>query len=226
MAYCLLQTDKCLQSALRRSGKAEIAAALAHLGAATPLSDDAIHDIRKSVKKLRALLQLVSPGFAHGRAEDGALRDMGRALAGTRDAAVRLATFDRVMAGDTAPDLAPLRAILLAQDTPAPSQDLAALAADFRALRERAARWKLHGKDHDILTKGLMKARLRACKAMHRAKAHPDQDRLHRWRRTVKTHWYHARLLAPVWPAALTPLAEAADILGESLGNHNDISML
>jgi CHAD domain-containing protein len=52
------------------------------------------------------------------------------------------------------------------------------------------------------------------------AEARGDADRFHRWRKRVKTLWYHARLLASRWHTqqAVGALAQLEDWLGE---DHN-----
>jgi hypothetical protein len=46
------------------------------------------------------------------------------------------------------------------------------------------------------------------------------------WRKSVKYHWYHTRLLAPLWDQALAARADAANTLGELLGLHHDLAVL
>ena len=42
----------------------------------------------------------------------------------------------------------------------------------------------------------------------------------------MKYHWYHCRLLRPLWSKALGARAQAADDLGEMLGDHHDLAVL
>src|SRR5207245_2593683 len=60
--------------------------------------DKAIHQARKSVKKLRGLLRLIKPEMGKLYvSESTALRDIGRALSELRDAAAILETFTSVV---------------------------------------------------------------------------------------------------------------------------------
>jgi hypothetical protein len=45
-------------------------------------------------------------------------------------------------------------------------------------------------------------------------------------RKRVKDHWYQARLIAPAWPEIFKPILATADLLGETLGQHHDLSVL
>ena len=60
--------------------------------------DEAIHEARKSVKKIRGALRLVQPQLgATYRKENRRLRDVGRKLSEFRDAAAIIETFDSVV---------------------------------------------------------------------------------------------------------------------------------
>jgi CHAD domain-containing protein len=60
---------------------------------------------------------------------------------------------------------------------------------------------------------------------MKKARAAPEPDALHEWRKRAKDHWYQARLLKPIWPAMMEPHIAAADDLGEWLGLINDLAV-
>ena len=72
-----------------------------------------IHDIRKQVKKLRALLRLLRAGLPRVQpAETVLLRDAARLLAAQRDAVVRLATLDSLILAEDGPEMLAFRAHL------------------------------------------------------------------------------------------------------------------
>jgi hypothetical protein len=58
MAFCLRATES-VADGLRRLARDELSSISAHLEGATPPREDAIHEIRKSVKKTRGILQVV-----------------------------------------------------------------------------------------------------------------------------------------------------------------------
>ena len=86
--------------------------ALDELSGGTESSPDvAVHEARKDVKKLRALLRLVRSTTSGRvrRRENEALRDVGRSLSGVRDADVMLATLadlEESFPGDLPPESA------------------------------------------------------------------------------------------------------------------------
>src|SRR5262245_29730710 len=58
-----------------------------------------VHEARKSMKRLRALLRLYRGGLAHSlySREDSALRELGRALARARDAVALRESLERLV---------------------------------------------------------------------------------------------------------------------------------
>ena len=165
MPYRFDLRDPTLTQALRRIAGAEIAAIRTLLGGAP--DDAAVHGIRKRIKKLRALLRLLRGGLRKVQpAETVVLRDAARLLAPQRDAAVRLATLDRLLTADDGPALRALRAHLEAEahaalpgeGSPATPPDLETLRTAIDSLALRAEGWSLHGADRRVLTEGLARA--------------------------------------------------------------------
>ena len=225
MAYRFSPDDPSLQKALRRIADEELRAALAVLDD-SGLSPRAVHDVRKRAKKLRGLLRLLQGSFPDHARETAALRDAGRLLAMRRDAEVRLATFDRLFP-DSPAALTPLRTLLvLERDAPHEPSDQAQAIELLRALHGRVHKWTLTGKDRRSLVDGLARTRRRAARAMEEAASSPGFDTIHEWRKRAKDFWYQTRLLSPIWPEAMGPLAKAAEDLTESLGLHHDIAVL
>jgi CHAD domain-containing protein len=224
VAYAFDPADKDLDASLRRIVDEELHAAVARLDRIdTP---EAVHGIRKNLKKTRALLRLVRTGLAVQPAANLALRDVGLALSARRDAEVRLATLDRLFP-DPPSVLGAFRDSLLTEgQTPQPGPS-PALAETLRALRHSARDWTLAGKHDRILCDGLATTRRKARKATRAARKTPgSSDLVHTWRKRVKDHWYQARLIAPAWPELFRPILATADRLGEALGQHHDLASL
>lgn len=221
MGFHLEKHDRDLTALLRRVAGRELGRALAH----APGADGAVHDSRKRVKKVRALLRLVRAGLPQAQAECRRLGEAARRLSAVRDAEVMLAVHDRL-----APDRAdtPLRAHLAAtlaaaRTDPAQQGHVEAFRAVLSDIRERAADWRVKGSDARVLHKGLARTRHRALLAMDAALDDREGEPMHDFRKRVKDIWYQARLLTPVWPAIMGPMADAAGDLGEMLGDHHDL---
>jgi CHAD domain-containing protein len=50
-------------------------------------------------------------------------------------------------------------------------------------------------------------------------------EAIHEWRKRVKDHWYHSRLLSPIWRQPMRAHSEVADRLGDMLGKHHDLEV-
>ncbi len=227
MPFRFQRSDDRLQTALRRIATSEIDAALSQLPPDAAPTPGGVHDIRKRMKKLRGLARLLRPGFPDHAAENAALRDVAQHLSVQRDAAVRLATFDGLFP-ELPDNLAPLRARLMDEaaatgSAPAPA---ALVRADLVGLRSRAAHWRLAGKDHRILAAGFARSRRQARSTMAGAMADPSIEALHEWRKRAKDVWCQTRLLTPIWPEVMSPLARATGELTEGLGRHHDLAVL
>lgn len=189
-----------------------------------------IHDIRKRVKKLRALLRLLRTGLPRIQpAETVLLRDAARLLAVQRDASVRLATLDSLMQDGDGPEMLALRAHLAVEAETAPQAaafDPARLRDLFDSLALRVETWQVRGHDRRVLTEGLALTREKARRQLRLARDNGSAEALHDLRKRVKDHWYQARLLAPVWPAMFKPVVDEAGRLGETLGLHHDLAQL
>lgn len=222
MPFALHHADVTLTDALRRIAGAELAAALAHM----PGDPGAVHDSRKRVKKLRALLRLVRAGFPDGAAENAVLRDAAGGLSALRDAEVMLATHDGLMPGGGGA----VRALLVQRrDRAAADPAQAARSAAFRAVlagvQSRVGGWRVKGREAEVLASGLARTRVRAVRAMAAARRSGTAEAMHAWRKRVKDGWYQARLFAPVWPEAMAPVEAASNRLGEALGDHHDLAV-
>lgn len=221
MGYRLGKQERDLTQLLRRVTADELGAALA----LAPEQAGAVHDARKRVKKVRALLRLVQPGFAPAQACSRRLGDAASGLSAVRDAEVMIAVHDRL-----APELAEgaVRALLVARLEAAradPQQETHA--ATFRAVLAQvlaeAPHWRVRGNDVAVLTEGLARTRRRGLKAMAAAEDDRDGEPMHDWRKRVKDLWYQARLLSPVWPSVMHVIGKEAGELGEMLGDHHDL---
>lgn len=233
MAYRFRHGDRTVQRAVHRIAREQIDGALAAI-AGQP-RDKAIHEVRKACKKLRALLRLVRPGFPDYPYENAAFRDIARLLAFTRDAKVLLDTCDALIAG-TPEDFDRVEALSLREHF---AGELAQVGADEAAgarleqarvlldmARERVADWTLAEEGWDALGPGLGRILRQADKAWRKVAREPDAAHYHELRKRMKYHWYHTRLLAPVWPALMQPRAAELGRLADLLGLHHDICVL
>jgi len=193
---------------------------------------DLVHQLRKRCKKLRGLLRLVrgSLGDDDGYDRENArFRDAAKTLSKYRDAEVLRETYDGVMDFfDRGIDRASFGVVRRRftdrlQDLMADEEELDQRLDDFRErlreARRRVPEWAAEVEDWDGIEPGLIKTYGRARKAMSAALDELGSERFHEWRKRVKYHGYHCRLLRdswrPVWKARLRELGRLGDILGD-----------
>lgn len=239
MAYRLsLDTDDPAGD-LRRCAREQL------LDAASGLRDGdtdrvtATHEARKDLKKGRSLLRLARrclPADAYS-VSNARLRDIGRGLAGARDADVLVETAERL--GERHPGRLPATAFAALRAHLATGAQRARAGTDGQggqggepalatldAVAEEAAAWPFDGCDVEALAAGAGRAYRRGRRAMGRAERRPTTENLHEWRKRVKDLWYHSRLLEEAWPKVLKAQAKEAHRLSDVLGDDHDLAAL
>ncbi len=103
---------------------------------------------------------------------------------------------------------------------------IAQVVKDLRAAHRRAGRWPLAEDGFGALREGLKQTYRRGRKALALAAEDPTPENLHEWRKRVKYHWYHARLLRGVWPPVMDPYRKAVHRLADMLGQIHDLDVL
>ncbi len=93
--------DESVTAGVRRIAREELDTVVAQLGHAQSKNrDEAIHEARKSVKKVRALLRLVQPEMGDAyREETRTLREAGRKLSELRDASSVIESLEKLQQG-------------------------------------------------------------------------------------------------------------------------------
>jgi CHAD domain-containing protein len=237
MAYRFTFRQTVAQNA-RRIALAEVEAALALCGNEGGDREETIHDVRKKCKRMRGLIRLLrGPLETDGKydTDDGFFRDAARELGSARDSAVMVETYDKVLdrfAGEIdRRRYAPIRrALTLNARAVHARDDLAARLATFRdrmlEARERVEDWHIDAEGFDAVRDGLAASYRRGRKSMRAAFAEPTEANFHEWRKHAKYHWYHTRLLEPVWKSEMKARRKAAKDLGAMLGDHHDIATL
>jgi len=232
MAYRFKARDSSVEHAVRRIAREQAARALSaieHEPAAV-----ATHEVRKSCKKIRALIRLVRPAFPDYAAENTRFRDMAGLIAGSRDAKVVADTCRMLIEhapGDRGQDMfAPVLEELEAAGSglvqgEVEDAHLEKVRVLLEESREQAADWSVEEKGWDAIGAGLSKVLHRAGKAAQVAAADPSAANFHELRKRMKYHWYHTRLLVQIWPEIMNARAAQLSLLADNLGLHHDIAV-
>jgi len=223
--------------AIRRIVTQQLGFAADQLRNAAPAArDEAVHEARKSIKKVRAILRLMSGELGPlAGAGNTLLRDLARRLSALRDAAVLVETLDGLkdhLADDVDPRLlAKIRARLSrdrarATRGPAAEQLQATIAFALERASERVRAWPLRTTGFAALAPGLERAFHRSRKALAHARKDPAAVVFHEWRKRVKDHWYHLRLLEGTWTEATRSYERSLKELETCLGDDHNLVIL
>ena len=219
-----LRREESLRKGLRRIVQEQLQGALEQ--AQQLARDEAIHDARKRLKRVRALLQLVRPvvGKPLYRNEDHALRDVARPLSELRDAKVLIETIESVSQDDA---LASVRQELTDRKCSLDERNpLDAAAASIQAALGRVSAWTDVPNRWASVGKGLKRTYRQARRAYRDALRKPTVEQRHEWRKQAKYLRYQLETLRPLRPELLEELAKQAEKLGDLLGNDHNLALL
>ncbi len=222
-------------TALRRAALEQFEMACRELKSQPDDIDRAVHEARKSIKHLRALLRLVRPELKSAyKRENRVLRDSARNLSKYRDARASIAAFDDLAAwcgdADLAEKFAAIRAALVKRHEKLfQDGELAAeLGQVLDHLNESARRSDvlMHVRNAKTLQKGLEKTYARARRSFSTARESHRGEDLHEWRKRVKYHRYHLQLLRPAWRKVIKARWKEVKRLSSLLGDEHDLQTL
>jgi CHAD domain-containing protein len=217
---------------LRRIAREELRLAIRTLRG-TVRESVRVHNARKHLKKLRALLRLARghTGQPFFRAHNRRLRDLGRKLAPMRDAEVARLTLAQLRRGaHTIPArraLAHLRQRVGAELTDKRrGAALRRVAAELARLHRETARWPFDGLDWSALAHTGMRAYRRAQVEREHFRLRRDLASLHEWRKRSKDLWYQLLLLHPLARPAARKLTRQLDALTDTQGLMHDVQLV
>ena len=236
MAYHL-KIDESVPAGLKRVVAEEIESAVDQLtGKGDPNRDEAIHEARKSVKKIRGVLRLIEPQLGDTfPLENTRLQKIGRKLSEFRDAGAIIETFDSLrekyrdeLGKHT---LAGVRRGLLARKQQAErlarlETVLEKMAAELRRCGKRASAWPLQTDHFAAIAPGLEQTFRRGRRALARVQHNASPENYHTWRKRVKDHWYHIRLLENLWTDVMHAYENSLKDLETWLGDDHNLVVL
>jgi CHAD domain-containing protein len=231
-----LRPKESVRRGLRRLAHKELKRAAASLNGPGPRkNDEAVHEARRSVKKVRAIVTVLEVDHAQGlKKRRKRLRDVSRALSKLRDMDARIKTFDRLRR--RAPSAVSTSTGALVRRQLVEDKERLLRDAETRKTVEHAAhvlcqsaraarRWRSRHRNFPALAAALHDARHEGRLAMNRARAHRQAENFHEWRKAVKKLWYELRLLEECGPSIRAEL-RALERLQRWLGEDHDVVVL
>jgi hypothetical protein len=223
--------DEPIAEGVSRIALEQIAAAKAALAAKDIAKG--VHDARRCLKRLRALLRLVRPALEEDDYRRGMRRlaAVARMLSGARDAHVMQQTLARLAGrfGTLSRSAKRLRKAMpdgAERKTGRPRAGGSPAQAGLeqaRALFEGLARKSIA---FEHLAEGLQRSYRKARRTYREAYRHPADEAFHAWRKSVQQHWRHMQLLSRSWPDVLGGRASEAKELSRLLGDDHDLAVL
>jgi CHAD domain-containing protein len=245
----LLKRDEGLREGLRRVSK-ELLRDLLQVMGQERLSAERVHDGRKIIKRLRAVLRLTRGALTDEarKVRNQALRNLAGRLSGPRDAAVTLAAFEKTynegLNGNFRPKAEPRWATQLHQSladkahalVPVESyqgaaeevQRLGGRLLPFEEARSGGGRMqtRANGRWERTVEEGLRKTYLRGRGLTRQVvvNAKPSDEEWHELRKRIKDLGYQLTLLKKV--KGIKPLLRKLDEVGTALGDARDLTLL
>ena len=193
----------------------------------------AVHEARKALKKLRALLGLVAPEFGRKAFCDAKkpFQEAARLLSPLRDAEVRLVAFDALLQnrGFDPADFAPLRKMLVAANDQSARKASRSKTEALERLRrgwEQVERWPLGDLKWEHLQREIRRTYRKGRKALEIHQREQTPESFHAWRKRVKALWYHLRIAEVKLSKVAADRIALCDEIGETAGNAHDLAIL
>jgi len=196
---------------------------------------EAVHDLRKALKRWRALLRLLGPPLGEPadqmRAE---ARELMRALSGARDAQSALDALNDLRKADVPLSETSMKTMIGRMTA---IRDAAEKTAFSQEMRDRLSRyldyatlsldrWPLRAIDFDTVADSLIATYRRARQLVPDNWPETDAEHLHDLRRRVVEHRHQMDLIEPLWPRLGKVWAEEAQRLRNRLGACQDLAVL
>jgi CHAD domain-containing protein len=202
------------------------------------LSDAAVHEARKDLKRSRTALRLLRPALGEPtyRRENALLRDAAHTLNAARDAKVLTQTLQSLRRSQQAlrrdTDVTRLLRTLHAERAGlrrrlhAHPAQLAQTRDALEQMCGRAPRWRVGTHGWSVLGPAFRRIYKSGRRALPNARPRPTDRALHEWRKQVKYLRYALETLAPMRSRRLARLARQAEQLTDCLGEAHDLTML
>ncbi|MDT0676067.1 CHAD domain-containing protein [Autumnicola musiva] len=199
---------------------------------------EGIHEIRKSLKKIRALARLFRDELGEKKYKKINIffRDVGHELAPLRDLTAHMETIEMIKARYGNHIYVNFFNSIL-QELEKEREELEEnlkeknffseyLVEQFETARENFTEWPVKSADLTIVLPSIKRTYERGRNALEEAYADPNANNFHEWRKRAKYLWHQIQLLENLWPKFFTTWADEVHILADLLGDDHDLMIL
>ena len=232
-----LKPGKSFQKEIGRIVRRQLDKALRDLCRLGATADEAIHNVRKRFKRVRAVLRLVREelGDRLYRRENESLRDAAAAFSEVRNARVLVDAVERLRHRES--DVPPAAFDALERFLKAKQRYIHdRLARNVEAMdtlreaietgRSRTSQWPLPRDGRRAVRRGLRRSRKAGVKALDNALQVTTAEHLHECRKQAKSLYHQVQMLERVAPASVRQLSEQLHEIEQKLGDEHDLGML
>lgn len=235
MSYQLKVNER-TSSEIKRIVREQVQKSIAELIHSPEHIHEAVHNVRKRFKKIRAVLRLVRPHLGDQYSlENSFYRDTAKVLSEARDAQAMLEAFDALSKSFPKENFAQFQTIRdrLQQKRDSIVADASILDAQVKTvvqrLHEALARiehWPIKANGFKCIREGVQTTYSLGRDLFHNAYKEPTDEAFHEWRKQVKCLWYHQHILQKVWPRVMKAFQEELKRLSDKLGDDHDLAVM
>jgi CHAD domain-containing protein len=193
---------------------------------------DRVHEARRHIKRIRAILQLVGTGLPGEVLEkhDEALASVNRRLAGTRDADVCLSTFEALTKNQPFAEATEIhehfREFARIARRAVTAAKLGKIASSLRSVGAAIARTEFDRDGWALVADGFDGSYREARKLRRYATKKSSDRELHEWRKALKRLFHQLELTRAFLPKRQRKTVKKLEQLAMVLGEHHDLHVL
>jgi CHAD domain-containing protein len=230
-----LRSKEPIAKGLVRSIGSDIKRALRELDSLN--AEETIHELRKRLKRMRALIRLVRHdiGSKAFRLIDDRLQHSAKQLTDLRDAEVLVQTVDELK-NDRGVRIGPnafqrLREQLVTRHNTAmvdliQHHDRVCIIRKCLKKARRDIRQWILGSGWPLIKHGIMATYEKSQNCQIEAIADPSIENLHSWRKEMKYLWHQIQFIRPLHARRISPLEKSLHDLARTLGDDHDLAIL
>jgi len=233
MAY-RFQHDESVAKGVERIIRGEIEDSVALLKCTNPdpaKRDEAVHEARKSIKKIRAVLRLLRTELGRMSRKEGArFAKIGRELSDSRDAAALIEVLNQVK--EISAEAANSIRQGLINEKKRIDEHLVAgnlrneVGARLEVRAGKVKDWPISDRGFESLAGGLKRTYRDGLNSLKDAERCGGTLAFHEFRKRVKDHWYHLRLLEESWTPEMRRHEARLKDLETWLGDDHNLAVL
>lgn len=231
-----IRSDEPVSTGIQRIASGKVETAIDHIDGEME-RHETVHEVRKRCKEVRAAFRLVRGVLPTYSEENAHYRDAARLLSDIRDATALIETFDEhvepaVVDADAAGAVpfSDVRSLLVRRrDELTEEMDFDDRLADVREElvvgAGRVDQLPIATDGYDAVAGGLRKSYRRGRDRMADAYEDPSTEAFHEWRKRIKYHRYHTRLLRSIWPGPMKARRSELKTLSDVIGDEHDLAV-